>query len=123
HLRRTARELDARHGRACAALQRHLPRGSTVTRPDGGLAVWVTLPDPVDALALLPDAKRHGVVYSPGTLFFPDGRRSSSLRLVVGAAGPGQPGRAARALGAAARTGLPRLRGRAAPVERAGIHV
>jgi DNA-binding transcriptional MocR family regulator len=123
HLRRTARELDARHARAGTALQRHLPRGSTVTRPDGGLAVWVTLPDPIDALALLPDAKRRGVVYSPGTLFFPDGRRSSSLRLVVGAAAPEQLERAARALGEAARATLPRLRARAAPVERAGIHV
>jgi DNA-binding transcriptional MocR family regulator len=123
HLRRTARELEARHARAGAALQRHLPRGSTITRPDGGLAVWVTLPDPIDALALLPDAKRCGVVYSPGTLFFPDGRRSSSLRLVVGAAAPEHLERAARALGEAARAALPRLRGRATPVERAGIHV
>ena len=57
--------------------------GATFTRPEGGLAVWVTFPDPIDTLALLPDAKRAGVVYSPGCIFYPDGRRSSSLRLSV----------------------------------------
>jgi 2-aminoadipate transaminase len=123
HLRRMVRELEVRHDHARVALERHLPRGTAVTRPDGGLAIWVTLPDALDALALLPDAKRRGVVYSPGTLFFPDGRRSSSLRLVVGAAAPEQIERAVRALGEAARAALPRLRGRPVPVERAGIHV
>jgi DNA-binding transcriptional MocR family regulator len=123
HLRRMVRELEVRHDRARVALERHLPRGTTVTGSDGGLAVWVTLPDALDALALLPDAKRRGVVYSPGTLFFPDARRSSSLRLVVGAAAPEQIERAVRALGEAARAALPRLRGRPVPVERAGIHV
>ena len=124
HLRRMIRELAARHDRAAAALERHLPRGTVVARPDGGLAMWVTLPEPLDAMALLPEAKRRGVVYSPGTLFFPDRRRSSSLRLVVGAAAPEQIERAVRALGDAARAALPRLRARRpASVERAGIHV
>ena len=77
--------------------------GSTFTRPEGGLAVWVTLPDTVDTLALLPDAKRRGVVYAPGTLFHADGRRSSSLRLTVGAAAPDALERGIRALGDAAR--------------------
>src|SRR5262249_40200173 len=123
HLRRMTRELAARHARAAAACERHLPRGAVVTRPEGGLAVWVTLPEPLDAMALLPEAKRRGVVYSPGVLFFPDRRRSASLRLVVAAAAE-QRERAVRALGEAARAALSRLRKpRPAGVERAGIHV
>src|SRR5262249_16205321 len=35
HLRRMTRELGARHARAAAALERHLPRGAIATRPDG----------------------------------------------------------------------------------------
>src|SRR5262249_24422127 len=124
HLRRMPRELAARHARAAAACERHLPRGAVVTRPEGGLAVWVTLPEPLDAMALLPEAKRRGGVYSPRMLFFPDRRRSSSLRLGVGAAAPEQIERAVRALGEAARAALSRLRRpRPAGVERAGIHV
>src|SRR5262245_52510302 len=123
HLRRTARELAIRHARAAAALERHLPRGSTFTRPEGGLAVWVTLPEAVDTLTLLPDAKRRGIVYAPGTLFHADGRRSSSLRLTVGAAAPDALERGIRALGDAARDALPRRRSARAAVERAAIHV
>jgi GntR family transcriptional regulator/MocR family aminotransferase len=123
HLRRAARELMVRHARATTALERHLPRGSTFTRPEGGLAVWVTLPDTVDTLALLPEAKRRGVVYAPGTLFHADGRRSSSLRLTVGAAAPDALERGIRALGDAARDAVPRRRAGRPAVERVAIHV
>ena len=123
HLRRAARELAIRHARAAAALERHLPRGSTFTRPEGGLAVWVTLPEALDSLTLLPDAKRRGIVYAPGTLFHADGRRSSSLRLTVGAAAPEALERGIRALGDAARDALPRRRSARPAVERAAIPV
>jgi DNA-binding transcriptional MocR family regulator len=123
HLRRVTRELALRHARAAAALARHLPAGSSFTRPEGGLALWVTLPEALDTLALLPAAKERGVVYTPGALFYPDGRRSSSLRLAVGAAAADAVERGVRALGDAARDALTRPR-RARPVaERAAIHV
>ncbi len=123
HLRRVTRELAARHARAAAALARRLPPGSSFTRPDGGLAVWVTLPSALDSLALLPAAKQRGVVYTPGTLFYPDGRRSSSLRLAVGAAGADAVERGIRALGDAARAALARARRARPPAERTAIHV
>jgi DNA-binding transcriptional MocR family regulator len=123
HLRRVTRALDERHVRAAAALARHLPAGSSFTRPDGGLAVWVTLPEAIDTLALLPAAKARGLVYTPGTLFAPDGRRSSSLRLAVGAAGPDAVERGIRALGEVARDALAHPRRARPTTERAAIHV
>src|SRR5262245_26584285 len=123
HLGRVTRELPLRHGAATAAFARHLPAASSFTRPDGGLAVWVTLPEAIDSLALLPAAKQRGVVYTPGALFYPDGRRSSSLRLAVGTAPPDAVERAIVALGSAARSALARS-ARARPVvERAAIDV
>ncbi len=123
HLRRVTRELAVRHERAAAALARYLPAGSSFTRPEGGLAVWVTLPDALDTLALLPAAKERGVVYTPGALFSPDGRPSSSLRLAVGAAGADAVERGIRVLGDAAREALSRPRRLRPVVERAAIHV
>lgn len=123
HLRRVTRELGTRHARAATALARRLPPGSTFTRPDGGLAVWVTLPDAIDTLALLPAAKERGVVYTPGALFYPDGRRSSSLRLAVGTAGAAAVERGIRALGEVAREALARPRTRPPAAERTAIHV
>ncbi|HEV7732667.1 MAG TPA: PLP-dependent aminotransferase family protein, partial [Candidatus Binatia bacterium] len=123
HVRRASAELGIRLDRAIAALEQHLPRGSTFTRPEGGFALWVTLPDAIDTMALLPAAKQAGVVYSPGALFFTDGRRSSALRLSVALAGADDIERGIHALGDVARATLTRGRGRALPVHSPTVHV
>jgi GntR family transcriptional regulator/MocR family aminotransferase len=125
HLRRVAKELARRLDRASSALEAHLPEGSTFTRPEGGFAIWVTLPADVDTMALLPDAKRAGVVYSPGAIFYTDGRRSSSLRLSIGQAGTEDIESGVRALCEAARSVLPRGGGREGRAGRAApaVHV
>jgi len=52
------------------------------TKPQGGMFVWVTLPEGMDGAALLaraiPEAK---VAFVPGTAFFADRGRSNYLRL------------------------------------------
>ena len=53
-----------------AALTAHLPAGCRWTRPSGGMFFWVTLPDTLDATALLPRAVVAGVAYVPGAPFF-----------------------------------------------------
>ena len=49
--------------------------------PDGGFYTWVTLPDGLDAKAMLPRAVRAQVAYVSGTAFFYDGQGSNHLRL------------------------------------------
>jgi DNA-binding transcriptional MocR family regulator len=51
------------------------------TTPRGGFYVWVTLPDGLDAKAMLPRAVTERVAYVPGTAFYADGQGRSSLRL------------------------------------------
>jgi DNA-binding transcriptional MocR family regulator len=56
--------------------------GMTWTRPEGGLFVWVTLPDGIDAADLLPRAiEEAGVAFVPGGAFFTDGSGRNTLRL------------------------------------------
>ncbi len=112
HLRRIAKELARRLDRASTALETHLPDGSSFTRPEGGFAIWVTFPADVDTAALLAEAKRAGVVYSPGAIFYIDGRRSSSVRLSIGQAGAEDIERGVRVLCEAAAAVLPRGTGR-----------
>ncbi|MFI1051577.1 PLP-dependent aminotransferase family protein [Streptomyces griseoruber] len=64
-----------------ASLPHALPRGSTWSRPDGGMFVWVRLPDGYDTGALLPDAVHHGVAYVPGAPFFAGPGDPATLRL------------------------------------------
>ena len=123
HVRRAGKELARRLDKVQEGLAAHLPEGSTVTRPEGGLAVWVTLPDPIDTLALLPEAKRAGVVYAPGCVFHPDRRRSSSLRLSIAGANADDIDRGVRALAAVARTALQTAHPRRAAAAAHAVHV
>ncbi|MDX6297387.1 MAG: 2-aminoadipate transaminase [Nocardioidaceae bacterium] len=62
------------------ALDEYLPTASW-TVPDGGFYVWVTLPDHLDATAMLPRAVGERVAYVPGTAFFADGGGRNQMRL------------------------------------------
>lgn len=68
--------------RLLEGLQRHLPKGASWTRPEGGYFVWVELPDGVSADQLLPVAAARGVAFLPGRRFFLDDRAApTALRL------------------------------------------
>jgi 2-aminoadipate transaminase len=80
-----ARELYASHWRALdRALRQHMPTGVTWSRPTGGFFSWLTLPPRMDAMALRTAALEAGVMYVPGSLFYPGdggGRESNHARL------------------------------------------
>jgi len=57
------------------------PEGTTSTHPEGGLFIWVTLPEGMDALKLLNKCVEKRVAYVPGTHFFADGGHENTLRL------------------------------------------
>ena len=62
------------------SLEEYMP-SCTWTVPDGGFYTWVTLPEGLDAKAMLPRAVRAQVAYVSGTAFFYDGTGSNHLRL------------------------------------------
>jgi DNA-binding transcriptional MocR family regulator len=51
------------------------------TTPRGGFYVWVTLPEGLDAKAMLPRAVTERVAYVPGTAFYADGQGAANMRL------------------------------------------
>jgi 2-aminoadipate transaminase len=65
-----------------AALAEHFPPETTWTEPQGGLFVWVTLPDYIDTTDLLARAlEERNVAFVPGRAAYVDGRGGSSMRL------------------------------------------
>jgi DNA-binding transcriptional MocR family regulator len=70
------------------ACQRSLPAGTHFTRPQGGMNLWVRLPEPLDAGDLLPRAQREGVSYLPGKYFEVSRREPGGLRLSFAALAP-----------------------------------
>jgi 2-aminoadipate transaminase len=63
------------------SLAEHFPRESEWTHPEGGLFIWVTLPDYIDTTDLLARALEEHVAFVPGRAAFVDGRGGSSMRL------------------------------------------
>jgi GntR family transcriptional regulator/MocR family aminotransferase len=72
-----------RVSRLLKAMERHMPKSVTWTRPRGGLSLLVTLPSEVDSSDLLEESVKRGVLFAPGRLFFiNDG--ANHLRLTFG---------------------------------------
>jgi DNA-binding transcriptional MocR family regulator len=53
-----------------AAIKRYLPPQVKVHPPQGGLFIWLRLPENISSLNLLPLAAAEGVEFAPGTRFF-----------------------------------------------------
>jgi 2-aminoadipate transaminase len=90
-----------------AALEREMPDGTTWTRPKGGFFLWVTLPDGVDAVDIVGQARENLVDYIPGTSFYSDGRGRQSLRLSFSAVSPEEIDEGIRRLARTVKANLP----------------
>lgn len=64
-----------------AALGRYMPEGVRWTNPEGGLFLWVTLPEGLDTERMLPRALERKVAYVTGAPFFVDGSGRNTMRL------------------------------------------
>jgi len=63
------------------AIATHFPEGVQHTHPQGGLFLWVTLPDRIDAVSLAKEAAKQNVAFVPGSPFFVDGGGKNTMRL------------------------------------------
>lgn len=78
-------EIRKLYGDQCdlmlSALQRHFPAEAKWNRPAGGMFIWVTLPEGIDASALLARAIEQNVAFVPGAPFFAVDPQPNTLRL------------------------------------------
>lgn len=70
------------------SVEKHFPPGTSWTRPQGGLFLWVRCPEGVDTEQLLGKALEEKVAFVPGFAFFPDGRGRNAMRLNFSAMSP-----------------------------------
>lgn len=72
----------ARRDAMLVALDAHMPKGVQWTKPEGGMFIWVTLPDRLNGADLLAKSlKSERVAFVPGSAFYADGSGSNTLRL------------------------------------------
>lgn len=63
------------------AMDRYFPSGVRYTRPDGGMFLWVLLPEGVSAMSLFPKALERRVAFVPGDPFYTDEKNVRTMRL------------------------------------------
>ncbi|AGS22535.1 PLP-dependent aminotransferase family protein [Rhizobium etli] len=72
------------HRRNCmlAALEKYMPKGTGWTKPEGGMFIWVTLPEGMDGAKLLAKSLETArVAFVPGKAFFADGSGANTFRV------------------------------------------
>ncbi|MGH8784145.1 MAG: PLP-dependent aminotransferase family protein [Cupriavidus necator] len=78
----TIREL---YGKQCQymldALKRHMPEGVTWNAPEGGMFIWMELPEGLDSMVILEEAVKRNVAYVPGAPFYASNPKRNALRL------------------------------------------
>jgi 2-aminoadipate transaminase len=90
HVRQIREVYRARRDVMLTALDYYFPPGITWTRPQGGLFLWVTLPETLDSIAILEKAIDNKVAFVPGTAFYPGGGGQNTMRLNFSNAQPEQ---------------------------------
>ena len=64
-----------------ASLDKYMPEGITWTKPDGGLFLFITLPEGYDSKELFDIAIKQNVAFVIGEAFFCDGTGKNTLRV------------------------------------------
>ena len=62
-------------------LETYMPEGVIWTRPEGGLFLFLTLPEGFDAVKFYDKALEAGVAYVAGEFFYPDRQGKNTMRL------------------------------------------
>lgn len=110
HVRRSCQIFRKRRDAMLAAIERYLPDGVVFDPPQGGLFIWLRLPDNLSSEKLLPIAWEEGVDFAMGNGFFPNSIEGRNwLRLNFVAQAPDQIDEGIKRLGKAIhrlKTGL-----------------
>lgn len=69
HLQQFRKQLNTHLIRTTRLIEQHFPEGTKITRPKGGIVIWVQLPRHINAAALQDAAFEQGIGIAPGELF------------------------------------------------------
>lgn len=83
-LRALRRVYQQQVERTADAVSRYFPEGTRITRPQGGVVLWLELPGKVDTNLLFERAAEENIACVPGDLFSPSGLYRNCLRLNCG---------------------------------------
>ena len=81
-VRKSCRVYREKRDAMLSMLSAVLPEGSRWSKPDGGMFIWVELPEHYNTADILPRAvKDFGVAFVPGSAFYANRRGANTMRL------------------------------------------
>ena len=81
NLVKTKAEYRRRRDLMVSLLEKYMPAGVKWTYPEGGLFLFLTLPEGIDTIEMYDEALSRGVDYVAGSFFFLDGSHRNTMRL------------------------------------------
>lgn len=84
HLNRLRTAFAGRVETIRQAIARYFPTGTRVSRPAGGLLLWIEMPPKTDALQLYQNALAENIAILPGRIFSPSNRFWNHIRINCG---------------------------------------
>ena len=81
HIKQITDLYAKRRDLMCDSMEKYFPKEVKFNRPQGGLFTWVTLPEGIDAKALMRKAIAKNVAYVPGVIFYPNDGEVNHFRL------------------------------------------
>lgn len=84
HVRQLRKTLSMQSVALTTAIEKAFPANTRITRPQGGLALWVELPTPINGVRLQREALANGIHVLPGIMFSTGKKYRNCLRLAYG---------------------------------------
>lgn len=81
HIRKIREAYRRQRDLMVSMIEKHFPDEVEFTKPEGGMFLWVTLPENLSSLRLFDLAKKENVAFVPGNAFYVDGGGNNTLRL------------------------------------------
>ncbi|MGP7819791.1 aminotransferase-like domain-containing protein [Niallia sp. 01092] len=64
-----------------SCIEEFFPKNLSYSMPEGGLFIWIELPESVDSRKIFAECLENNVAFVPGAPFFPNGTKNNALRL------------------------------------------
>ena len=81
HIKKIQQRYKGKCNLMLEQMSKEFPENVSFTRPEGGMFIWVTLPEHLDAGTFLDIALEKGVAYVPGEFFYADEGPKNTLRM------------------------------------------
>lgn len=115
HIKRVKKAYAQRRDAMLEALETHFPDAASWSRPDGGMSIWVRLPDSINSNQLLHQAAENGVSFISGDHFYASPPVQNSIRLSFTMADPQSIEEGVKRVGSILKSRLVKLRRSDAP--------